>query len=100
MQGSGVNVNCSMEKTETSERTFLSYLAETAAKKEYVKVHYYSELHELLKITGVVKSLEEQEGKPRLLLAGGEAIPVEKLVRVGSRLAPGHDEDDFYSCGC
>lgn len=88
------------DQNKSVEQDFGSFLAETVQKKEYVKVHYYSELHELLKITSVAKRLEERKGKVFLTLASGEAIPVDQLVRVGSRLAPGHEEDDFYSCSC
>lgn len=89
-----------MEQHKGVESTFRQSLAETVARREYVRVHYYSELHELLKVTSVLKSLEESNGKSLLVLASGEEIPLSNLVRVGNMLAPGHDEDDFYSCDC
>ena len=63
-------------------------------------MHYYTDLHELLKVTSVVKSLETKEGEEYLVLANGQEIPVNMLVRVGDKVAPGHDVDDAYSCDC
>lgn len=89
-----------MEQTKIIDNSFHEYLAETAAKKSYVRVHYYSDLQELLKVTSVVKGLENKGAQVHLLLASGEEIPLNKLLRVGDKIAPGHDEDDAYSCDC
>ena len=89
-----------MEQTNITDNNFHQYLEETAAKKSYVRVHYYSDLQELLKVTSVVKKLENRGGQDYLLLASGEEIPLQKLLRVGDIIAPGHDQDDAYSCSC
>lgn len=80
--------------------SFQELLQEVAAKNLFVKVQYYSELHELLKVTSVVKGLETRPDAEYLLLASGEEIPVAQLVKIGNTPAPGHDADDFYNCAC
>lgn len=82
------------------EDNFRKHLEATAAQKSFVRVHYYSNLQELLKTTQVVKSIADRNGEEHLLLANGVEVPLNKLVRVGSMLAPGHDTDDAYSCDC
>lgn len=89
-----------MEALNTAGQDFIDFLSHTARQQAYVRVHYYSEYHELLKTTSVVKSLQQKGGQPQLVLASGEEIPVERLLRVGNTIAPGHQADDFYSCDC
>ncbi|AHM60314.1 hypothetical protein D770_10285 [Flammeovirgaceae bacterium 311] len=79
---------------------FYKHLEETAAQKSFVRVHYYSDLQELLKTTQVVKSIADRNGEEHLVLANGVEVPLNKLVRVGNMVAPGHDTDDAYSCDC
>jgi hypothetical protein len=87
-------------QVSNSNSHFSSLLQEVAAKHLYVKIHYYSDLHELLKVTSVVKGLENKEGIEHLLLANGDSISVNRLVKIGDTPAPGHDADDFYNCAC
>ena len=89
-----------MNDTKAINNNFHKHLADTAAQKSFVKVHYYSDIHELLKVTSVVKGLENRNGQEYLLLASGEEIPTNQLLRVGDQIAPGHDTDDAYSCSC
>lgn len=87
------------QSTNTSNN-FSALLHEVVAKHHYVKIHYYSEWHELLKVNSVIKGLETSEGTEYLLLANGDKIPVAQLVKIGDTPAPGHDADDFYNCAC
>ena len=89
-----------MEIKHTLDHDFRRLLEEVVNARRYVKVHYYSELHELLKVSSVAKELVKREDKEYLLLASGEEIPTDQLVKVGNTPAPGHDEDDFYNCAC
>jgi Rho-binding antiterminator len=89
-----------INQEQSIENDFHKHLEETAANRQYVRVHYYSDLQELLRTTQVVKNIAERNGEEYLMLANGEEIPLNKLVRVGNRLAPGHDTDDAYSCDC
>lgn len=89
-----------IEQNRAVRNNFSILLQEVVHKKAYVKVQYYSELHELLKVTSVAKSIEHRNGLDYLLLASGEEIPVAQLVKIADTAAPGHDADDFYNCAC
>ncbi len=88
------------DQHQAIEPGFRQLLEETVRQQLYVKVHYHSQLHELLKVSSVAKRLEVRNEEEYLVLASGEEIPVAQLVKLGDTPAPGHDQDDFYNCAC
>lgn len=84
----------SYKPIETSYREMLEGLA---AKKAYVRVQYYTELKELINKTAVIKDVFVKDDAEYLLLATGEEIRLDKIIRVADKPAPGYDEE-YFKC--
>ncbi|PRY08840.1 Rho-binding antiterminator [Pontibacter ummariensis] len=79
------------------ENSFYELLQDLTSKKAYIRVQYYTDLHELINVTTVTKELIEKEGAEYLLLATGKEVRLDRLVRVGDNPAPGYDEA-YFKC--
>ncbi|WP_461085790.1 hypothetical protein [Spirosoma flavus] len=72
----------------TAYRTYLDGLI---SNRLYVKVQYFTELHELIAINALVASLETDGEDPIVRLSSGEQIPLTRLVSASGHFSPGYE---------
>ena len=78
---------------------FYDYLEAAAIKKEYSRIHYFSEIHELLKVDAIIRGFFIREGAEYMQLNTGQEIRLDKIVGINGVYAPGSGFDDL-SCEC
>ncbi|WP_114783083.1 hypothetical protein [Botryobacter ruber] len=81
------------------DRKFYDELQALAKEKAYVRIQFYTDIHEFLTINASLKGLHQQGEEEYLLVSTGEEIRLDRLVRVGNTAAPGYDED-YFKCDC
>ena len=65
--------------------------------RKYIGIQYYTDLHELIKTSAIIKEVFEKEEVDYLRLHTGEEIRLDQVSRLDGQAAPGHDAEDF-SC--
>lgn len=82
--------------------SFAPYLTALVAHRQYVKVQYFTELHELITRNALIVKLETASGCPVAVLASGEPIPLSRLVSAGGQFSPGYEDYAPYceTCDC
>ena len=78
---------------------FYDILQETATRRLYAKIQYYTEIHEFLTVSAVIKDIYTKDGEEFIELNTGETIRLDRIVRINDHLAPGQNVDDF-TCDC
>lgn len=79
---------------------FCAFVQDKVNSKIYAKVQYFTDLHEFITVTSVTKALEEREGTEFLILATGEEIRFDRLVRVDEMVAPKYKGIMDFTCDC
>ncbi|WP_347158852.1 hypothetical protein [Pontibacter chitinilyticus] len=67
------------------------------AAQAYEHIQYFSDIHEFFTTRAILRELRTQDEAAYLILATGEAIRLDRLVRIGDLSAPGYDED-YFKC--
>lgn len=80
----------------TVSEPFTDMLQALVALRKYVKIFYFTDLHELLSTTSVIKSLEMKADGEYLVLASGESIRTDRLLNVDGVYVPG--QEDYADC--
>ncbi|WP_128543846.1 hypothetical protein [Larkinella soli] len=75
---------------------FTEMLKSLSALRKYVKIFYFSDLHELFSVTSLIKTYHEDAQGDSISLASGETIPVSRLVNVDGVYPP--DKEDYAEC--
>ena len=78
---------------------FRNLLTAYKAGRNYISIHYFSDLHEYIYTTAIIKEVYTRDGEPFILLNTDEAIRLDRIVRIDGTPAPGYNIDDF-TCDC
>ncbi len=87
------------EQYEPVERHFLNELQGYATQRTFIRLHYFSDLHEYISTTGIISRIQDRPEGEYLLLNTGEEVRLDKIVRYDGKRAPGYDISDF-TCDC
>lgn len=85
---------------KNAQETWHSTIVAAAKAKRYVKVQYFSDIHEFLTLTAVVKDMIEGREEEILVLASGEEIPLKNIVRLNDQVAPRYKDNMDFTCDC
>ncbi len=90
-----------MEKAYSPiDGTFRDHLKAAATRKRYVSLHYFTELHEYMRVMVVVLDIVTKNQMEFLALSNGEEIRLDQIVRIDALTAPRFAHFDDYSCDC
>ncbi|WP_460639676.1 hypothetical protein [Larkinella harenae] len=79
---------------------YTTFLTDLVQHRYYVKVQYFSELHELITVNALLAGLDSRGHDSVVVLSSGEQIPLSKLVSVGERFAPQYEAYAPYCETC
>ena len=79
-----------------------TYLDGLMRNRRYVKVQYFTELHELITHSALVASLQIEGDNSIVSLSSGEHIPLTQLVSVDGHFSPSYEGYAPYceTCDC
>ncbi|MBL6445163.1 hypothetical protein JMN32_02510 [Fulvivirga sp. 29W222] len=80
--------------------SFYEFVQEKVKSRTYVKVQYFTDIHEFLTVTAVAKELKNGDGMELLVLASGEEVRFDRLVRVDKMVAPKYKDIMDFTCDC
>lgn len=79
---------------------FHEYVRGKVNSRIYSKVQYFTDIREFITVTAVAKALTEKDGAEFLILATGEEIRFDRLVRVDDMVAPQYKDMMDFTCDC
>lgn len=79
---------------------FLTALYDAAQYRRFVRLEYFTDLHEFIRTDALLKQITEQNDLAVLELATGEQIPIKQVVSINGVLSPDYPGYDNYSCSC
>ena len=85
---------------KTESEKFVEVVKDKTSRKSYIKVQYFTDIHEFITVVAVAKSIVENQGKYSLALATGHLIPVDQIVRVDDEVAPRYKDIMDFTCDC
>lgn len=87
---------------EPVSSSFASYLSDLVQQRQYVKVQYFTELHELITLNALLARLDKNDKDQLVVLSSGEQIPLSRLVSVGGQFSPNYEGYAPYceTCDC
>ena len=87
------------DERPTCDRTYLDGLMSS---RRYVKVQYFTELHELITLNALIAGLGTEGDDSVVSLSSGARIPLTRLVSAGGHFSPGYDGYAPYceTCDC
>ncbi|GAB4480601.1 MAG: hypothetical protein OHK0057_34260 [Thermoflexibacter sp.] len=89
-----------METYHPIDCGFYDILEATATLKKYVKVQYYTDIHEFITTNAVIKSLTTERGEEFMVLATGEKIRLDRVVKIDAKYNPKYDGYQDFTCDC
>lgn len=69
-------------------RAYRTYLNGLVSDRKYVKIQYFTELHELITLNALLVGLGQDGTDPMVTLSSGEQVPLAKLVSAEEEFAP------------
>lgn len=85
---------------ETTLTAFVDTLRDAAARRQFVRLEYLTDLHEFIKADVLIKSTTTTNGADVLELANGEQVPFDRVVSISGQLSPRYPGYGNYSCDC
>lgn len=81
---------------------FRRYLSTLMTERRYVKIQYFTDLHELVTINALLRTLPGGDAVSHLTLSTGETVVLDRLVSADGYFAPGYDGYQLYcdTCDC
>jgi hypothetical protein len=81
---------------------YRTYLDDLVKRRSYVKVQYFTELHELITLNTLIVSLTMEGSDLIVVLSTGDRIPLPKLVSAGGEFSPHYEGYAPYceTCDC
>jgi Rho-binding antiterminator len=79
------------------DKAFHDELAILIKNKDFMRIQFYTDIHEFRTTKALMKDLIFKGDEEYLLLATGEEIRLDRIVRIGDQPAPGYDES-FFKC--
>ncbi len=82
--------------------SYSKYLRGLVSDRRYVKVQFFTELHELITTDALITTLTKQGDDQVAVLSSGEHIPLFRLVSAGGTFAPKYEGYAPYceTCDC
>lgn len=87
-------------KTQPIDQKFRSILQDAANRKRYVKLQYFTDIHEFITVMAVVKDLFERNGEEYIRLHTDEEIRLDRIVRMDQQVAPPYGDIYDFTCDC
>jgi len=85
-----------METAHALDPVFRDALLALVAQRKYVRVFYFTDLHEFMSETAILKGIHTEADGEYAELATGTLIRLDRLVNVDGIQSPGHS--DFETC--
>ena len=79
---------------------FYDELEALATRKKQVYLQYFSDLRELRQGPATFKTFVTREGAEYAVLASGEEVRLDRIIRVDDTPAPAFTDYPDYRCGC
>ena len=89
-----------MELLKDKDKAFREYLLAVVKNRTYVKIQYFTDLHEFITTMTVAKGLDTSSDGESILLGSGEIVPVDRIVRINEQVAPGYQGIMDFTCDC
>ena len=90
-----------METYVPVSESFQDEINAFAKRKEYIKIQYFSDIHEYITRMAVIKKVYLNESNEQFIeLNIGDIVRVDKIVRINDRPAPGYFGIDDFTCDC
>jgi Rho-binding antiterminator len=87
------------DKYDPVEPSFYQKIEEYRTNKKYLGIHYFTEIHEYISTTAIIKDIFWREETQYILLTTGEEVRLDWIVRLDGKPAPGYTTNDF-TCDC
>jgi Rho-binding antiterminator len=87
------------EKYQPVEQSFYQEIEQYREKRKYIGIHYFTELHEYISTTAIIKEIVSHDEAEYILLTTGEKVRLDWIVRLDGKPAPGYNISDF-TCDC
>ena len=78
---------------------FYDILEALSTRKRYIRIQYFSALHEFQTVDALIKDLYIKDKFEYMLLSNGDEIRLDRLVSVDGKYVPGKGFDGI-SCEC
>lgn len=79
---------------------FYDELEALATRKKQVYLQYFNDLRQLCQGSTTLKTFVTRDHAEYALLASGEEVRLDHIIRVDDRAAPGFAEYPDFRCGC
>lgn len=79
---------------------FHDHLEAAATLRRYVKLQYFTEIHEFITVMAVVKDIYTKDKMEFLVLHTGEEIRLDRIVRIDDVPSPAYGDIDDFTCDC
>ena len=79
---------------------FYDVLEAAATRHQQVYLQYFSDLRELRQGTATIRTFVTRDHAEYAVLASGEEIRLDRLIRLDDTPAPGFADYPDYRCGC
>lgn len=83
-------------ETNALTQTYHDMLTALTAQRKYVRIFYFTDLHELLSVTSIINRIATEADGEYLELASGDTIRLDRVVNVDGVYAPG--QEDYEEC--
>lgn len=70
---------------------YRTYLNDLVKNRRYVKIQFFTELHELITLNALIVSIGEEGNDQMAILSSGERISLPEIVSAGGRFAPSYE---------
>jgi Rho-binding antiterminator len=84
----------------TSTTAFEQYLEESIQQKKYVKLQYFTYIHEFITVMTIIKENQKNDHGNSISTSSGEEVPLENVVKIDGIYAPKYAHIDDISCDC
>ena len=88
-----------MSQYQPIDCNYYDLLEALATKRQYIRIHYFSEYHEFCTSDAIIKNLYIKEGYEYMLLSDGTEVRLDRLISTDGKFVPGKGFDGI-SCEC
>lgn len=79
---------------------FYDELEASATRKKQVYLQYFNDLRQLCQGSTTIKTFVTRDGAEYAVLASGEEVRLDHIIRIDDTPAPGFAEYPDFRCGC
>jgi Rho-binding antiterminator len=79
---------------------FHDILLAKASVSDYCKIQYFSDIHELITVTSIIKDVFTVNKEEFARLASGETIRLDAIVSIAGNVSPNYLGFYDFSCDC